>query len=161
MAIVKEKEKICKKILEMAEKARDDIKKSQKGAQERANEAEGAMVSRYDTFKEEGQYLAYGLKLRLNELISEVEITKDIISNTPLRENKTVQIATFVTVELESGVEKRFFIFPAMGGSKIGKNTIITPSSPIGKALFNKEEGETFQLLLSGKKTEGEIVEIK
>ncbi len=68
-------------LLERAIQRQKDIKEAGKGAQERANEAEGAMQSRYDTFKEEGQYLAGGLKLIEMELIDAVFTLKDAVKD--------------------------------------------------------------------------------
>ena len=70
------KRELVTKLLAIANRKKDEMSKSAKEAQERANEAEGAMQSRYDTFKEEGQYLAAGLKIRLEEIKSDINQIK-------------------------------------------------------------------------------------
>lgn len=68
------KRELIEHLYQIAKEKESEMKRASKDAQERANEAEGAMISRYDTFKEEGQYLAGGLKIRHDELKSAVYI---------------------------------------------------------------------------------------
>lgn len=155
------KQEICSFLLELSEKNKLEAIRMQKEAQERANEAEGTMVSRYDTFKEEGQYLSDALKIRCLEAIEVVERIKEVIRYNSFEEMKRVAILSFVTVELKNGTKKVFFLFPSMPGQIIGEITVITTSSPLGQALLNKEEGDEFKFIIAGRITEGTIVEVK
>jgi len=155
-------------LLERATQKKKDIDEAGKGAQERANEAEGAMQSRYDTFKEEGQYLAGGLKLIGMELTDAVVTLKEAVrSNLPENCHK-VSLYSFVTVEYQNGSSESYFIAPVMGGEKIRENiTAIRPVSPLGRVLMGKEEGESFLLKIDDSSSrkgsivkKGEIVEV-
>lgn len=162
MNIIKAKKEICHALLNLAEKNKNESIRLQKDAQGRANEAEGAMISRYDTFKEEGQYLADALKIRCAEAINAVErIKKVIVSNYVFKESERVEILAFVTIKFEDGAVKKFFIFPAMPGHTINDITVITPSSPIGQSLINKEKGDVFKFFAGGKRKKGEVVEVR
>ena len=74
MNIKIDKKVLIEKLLQLTQIKESEIGKASKDAQDRANEAEGAMQSRYDTFKEEGQNLAGGLKIRHEELKASVNI---------------------------------------------------------------------------------------
>lgn len=148
-------------LLQIARKRWQEVKKASKDAQARANEAEGAMQSRYDTFKEEGQYLAGGLKIRCNELSETVTIIESIDMKQFIR-NHIVHIYSVIYVEFEDGEESIFFMFPVLGGEEIEDGiTVISPTSPIGNALMGKEEGETFQYQVNNRITRGEIVDVR
>ena len=133
-----------------------------RSAQERANEAEGAMVSRYDTFKEEGQYLAGGLKIRAMEAASQIEIIRSAMECLPEEMDGVVRLYAFVGVEFADGQKAEYFLFPVMGGEKIGNGiTVITPDSPLGRTLMNREEGEIFSYGVNGNTRKGEIIDVR
>ena len=55
-------------------------------------------------------------------------------------------MSALVTIE-EDGVQQRWFIAPAGGGNVLGGGVaVVTPSSPLGKALLGKTHGESFEL---------------
>lgn len=155
-------------LLEKAMQKKKDIDEAGKGAQERANEAEGAMVSRYDTFKEEGQYLAGGLKLIGMELTEAVFTLKEALKSNIPDNCEKVSLYSFVTVEYQNGNSESYFITPVMGGEKISEEIItIRPVSPLGKVLMGKEEGDSFILKIDngasrkeGVIKKGEVVEV-
>jgi len=156
-----EKKQVIQTILEIAQKKEQEFSKYSKDAQNRANEAEGAMISRYDTFKEEGQYLAEGLKKRHEELRVTINTMQSILETVKFQESSKVAIYSIVKVAYEEGDKTTYFLFPVMGGEKIkDKFTVITPTSPIGRALIGKEEGSEFQLMINNKLREGEIIDV-
>jgi len=153
------KRNLIEKLLNLTRVKEAEIKKSSKDAQERANEAEGAMISRYDTFKEEGQNLAGGLKIRHAELKASVSILEEILKDDEFDEHIKILHYSYVEVEFDDGKEDKFLITPLMGGEKLDGNiTIITPSSPIGTCLMGKKEGEEFKYYVENKEKKGEIV---
>jgi len=156
-----DKKMLLKKLLELTEAKEIEIGKASRDAQERANEAEGAMQSRYDTFKEEGQNLAGGLKIRHEELKSSVLILNEILKTSNFENHFKVQHYSYIEIAFEDGNEGIFFIAPIMGGETLYDNiTIITPASPIGKCLMGKEEGEEFKYFAGNVKKRGEIIRI-
>lgn len=168
-----DKKDAVKILLAKAIKKQKDIGEAGKKAQERANEAEGAMKSRYDTFKEEGQYLAGGLKIISQELNDAVAALREAVKMNFLKSVDRVSLYTFVTVEYETintdESSETYFVTPFLGGEKIREDiTSIRPGSPLGKALIGKEEGEEFFFdvkVHTNKKSltsrKGEIVEIR
>lgn len=152
---------LIKKLLDLTKLKEAEIGKASKDAQERANEAEGAMQSRYDTFKEEGQYLAGGLKLRHEELKASVSILEEVLNISNFEDHVKIQLYSYVEVEFEDGNEGSFFITPIMGGENLDEDVlIISPNSPIGTCLIGKEEGDEFQYVAANIKKKGEVVKI-
>jgi transcription elongation GreA/GreB family factor len=155
------KRKLMEKLYQIAQEKETEMKRASKDAQERANEAEGAMISRYDTFKEEGQYLAGGLKIRYEELKSAVSVIEQVLKTDEFCSHTKIQMYSYVEVEFEDGTEGKFLITPVLGGEKLDKNiTIITPNSPIGKSLMGQEEGQQFEYLIERKRRKGEIITV-
>ncbi|MBF0120746.1 MAG: GreA/GreB family elongation factor [Desulfobacterales bacterium] len=152
-----DKRKLLEKLYDMTEKKEQELKLYSKDAQERANEAEGAMISRYDTFKEEGQYLAGGLKIRHEELWSSLAIIKTLMNDNNFKEHEIINILSIINIEFEDGTESKFFLLPVMGGEKIEDCTVITPNSPIAKSIIGKKEGDEFKYFVNNKIRKGEI----
>lgn len=108
-------------------------------AYETATDDENAAENKYDTLGLEASYLAHGQSKRVAECEADVMVFKkleplEFLSDTP------VAIGALVYIEDEMGGEQIIFLSPVAGGLKIKFNnkeiTLITPSSPLGKALF-------------------------
>ncbi|MDA3839567.1 MAG: GreA/GreB family elongation factor [Patescibacteria group bacterium] len=133
-----------------------------KDAQNRANEEEGAMHSRYSTFKEEGQYLAEGLKNKYNKATENLEISKEaILYFKAFKDNGRGRVGSIIEIGDKNGIIEKYFLFPTLGGEKINGLKIVTPASPLGKKLLNREEGDEFTLNISGVKRECEVIKIE
>ena len=158
-SLIEYKKELLKGLLARAEEQEVAVKKALATAQNDANEAEGAMVSRYSTFKEEAQYLAGGLKGRLNAIQADIAMIKQLLELT-IRRNNRVESLAIVTVEI-GREEKKYFILPALAGEIMNDMAIITPSSPIGKALIRKETGDEFSFTVDGKKKTGDIIDVQ
>lgn len=156
-----EKAKIVNILLERTIQKEEELRIFSKAAQERANEAEGAMKSRYDTFKEEGQYLASGLIAKHEDVKRSLSIIKSILDLSELRESSIVEFCSIVKVELEDGEQREFFVFPILGGEKVEGKTVVSPSSPIGKAILGKKKGDTFTFVVEKNLTEGEVTDVQ
>jgi transcription elongation GreA/GreB family factor len=155
---IEEKRRLIKILLNITNKRKVQALNCYKDTQDRANEAEGAMQSRYDTFKEEGQYLAGGLKIQYDKLDSAASIIESILKEVKVKESKKVQLYSIAYLDYDEGEKSKFFVFPVMGGEKIDEEiNIISPSSPIGKALIGKEEGGEFEFIINGNSKTGEI----
>lgn len=115
------------------------------------NKADGKMQSRYDTQKE--------------ELNTQVNISRDVLDRTK-RFCEELEAAEF-RYSVESGAfldllingEPKQFVFMNTSGTlpDIG---VITPESPIGKAIVGKIPGETGQYLIGSKQFKVEIKSI-
>ena len=138
-----EKTIIAKQVLE---KLKTDLLRTIKQrdeAQQEANSHVGAMESRYDTFKEEAQYLVSGCNKQIEKLNTDINILSTFIMNNPFLKKKMekIEAGTLVTVT-ENNTKKNLFLLPVGGGSEIviDEKTIhiITLLTPLAKALLHK-----------------------
>lgn len=149
-----------KTLLERAEK-------EQKDAQHEANQHVGAMASRYDTFKEEAQYLSGAHKARTFQLNSELQSLLELQEKFKkgLDASRSVTIATMITLQDLDGNVSNYFLAPGGGGYKFDLSNeicvVITPSSPLGKQVMNKEIGDEVEIRKGGKVKTMEILIIK
>lgn len=115
------------------------------GAIEESKAHKGAMASRYDTFKEEAQYLAGGFNARIQELSGQLVALKTFENS--IATNDTVSLGAIVKVENVDNTETtRYFILPADGGSAYEESghryVVLTPKTPLARALFGKVAGD-------------------
>lgn len=114
-------------------------------AQFDANEAEGRMISRYDTFKEEAQFLAVGQEIRKLERESTLAML-DKIQADCVRACSKVFSGAMIEVEDDDGNVVRYYMIPGGSGKVItieGASYIcISPESPLGRALIGKTIGD-------------------
>ena len=75
------------------------------------------MQSRYSTFKEEGQYLAGGLKIIHEDLKADVAMIQSMIHYV-LKENGKVESLSIVEVEFERWFPGKIFYYPCGRGRK-------------------------------------------
>ena len=134
-----------------------------------AIEAEGAMLSRYDTMKEEAQYLEGAFSKIVAEQQRNLQLLKQFlgdieVSTTP----KTVSVGAICTIEQETADGQsttcQYFIVPAGGGISVevdGKTVkAISPQTPIGRVLMGRTIGEDFDAIVSGRQMYFEVREI-
>lgn len=131
-------------------KLTDDLETAKRGqvdAIEESKHHKGTMESRYDTFKEEAQYLTAGFTERINQLEMDLaELNK--IETCVLTGNSTSNLGTLISAESVSETYY-YFIASSAGGMTINvdgrKITVLTPLSPLGNIMSKVSEGETLQ----------------
>lgn len=127
-----------------------------------ATDEETVPEHKYDTLALEASYLAHGQAMRVQESEEELRQYRTLV----LRDFVDARIAVGAYVELvdENDVEKAFFIGPCSGGLTVewqGKEVfVLTPKSPLGRALMGKEEGEEVEMKISDKTICYEVVTI-
>lgn len=127
-----------------------------------ATDEETVPEHKYDTLALEASYLAHGQAMRVQESEEELRQYRILV----LRDFVDDRIAVGAYVELvdENDVEKAFFIGPCSGGLTVewqGKEVfVLTPKSPLGRALMGKEEGEEVEMKIGDKTTCYEVVTI-
>jgi len=111
------------------------------------------MISRYDTFLEEAQYLAGGQNKRLLEARAVLALLESLLQRNADVSNQ-VSIGSVVTIENIDTAERKMFLLVSEGagggvfscpsdeGEKI---SAVSSSSPIGKALFGKGSEEEIE----------------
>lgn len=112
--------------------------------------------SRYETMGLEASYLAQGQGVRLLE----VERTLAWFSQVRLADHPATRIAlsSLVTLMDESGEVQHLWLAADAGGMKVrfgGHDiTVVTPKSPLGKALIGRQQGDCFEVRINGKARE-------
>jgi transcription elongation GreA/GreB family factor len=127
-------------------------------AQKEANYHIGAMQSRYDTFKEEAQYLAEAQKLRIltlkDKLFQSEELIKKFQSN--LFNENVVCLGSLVCLEFEDGERMHYFLVPDGTGQTVKINTLeaicISPEAPIAIPLVGGRLHDEIEIFFRGKK---------
>ena len=154
------------KIVEHIESLRDRAETGRKEAQNDANQHIGAMASRYDTFKEEAQYMATAQEARTLQLNSELSVLLEVRA-TVARDDKPSRLSklTSIVVLQDSNNEvTRYFLAPSGGGLVIdapfGKCIVITPTSPLGRAIMNKAVGEEVEFQTGDVVKKMEIIDV-
>ena len=117
---------------------------------EGATHAEAKPENDKDTRGLEQSYLARGQAQRVAELEAAVaEVTAMRLREFAARD--PAAISAVVTVD-EDGSEHRFFLVPHGGGSALaGGIQVVTPSSPLGRALLGKKLDDELEVKLPGK----------
>jgi transcription elongation GreA/GreB family factor len=117
--------------------------------------------NKYDTLALEASYVAQGQANRAQELRRVIETYKQLVFRAG---NGCVCLTSLVTLDDGLGEQKRVFIGPVEGGLRIttdmGDVTVITPASPLGKALIGKGVDDSVEIKTSGVTTSYQIIEI-
>lgn len=129
-----------------------EIKTSETGLDTAETESrfhKGAMQSRYDTWKEESQYLAgaYGKTLvELREKLSSLNVLKN---KPPAIEHGGVY-AVIKLEDMDTGDRSIYFLLPAGGGTEFedsGKTIkVVSLGAPISNALIGKHEDDEVRI---------------
>jgi len=132
-------------------------------AAEAANHPEARPENDKDTRKIELSYLAAGQAARARELEAALALVQALPQGA---RDPAAPIAAGAVVTLDvSGKPQRVIVSPAGGGLKLeapgGTISVVTPQSPLGSSLLGKSSGESFELVVAGRKSEVEIVSVE
>lgn len=154
--VIAEVIKVAQSMLRTAEKSRED-------AIEESKHHKGAMESRYDTFKEEAQYLMVAQDVRIVELDSTISVLTSHLSRLNIA---CVRVGVFALVKLEdeAGEQAFYLILPVGGGVTCIVNeikvTTINEASPLAQAIKGMAKDEEAELNVAGKKKTFSIISI-
>ncbi len=133
-------------------------------AREAATGDESKAENKYDTRGLEASYLAGAQAKRSEELKQSILLLKRLRLR-DYDENTPINLTALLEVEQDTGEKKYFFILPAAGGTKITSQNqtilVLTPESPIGKALMTKVCGDVISLKINQKNSEYEILQVQ
>jgi transcription elongation GreA/GreB family factor len=137
---------------------------------EAANHPEARPENDKDTRKVELSYLAAGQAARVRELEAAIAMVQALPAvgrsegASASAGPATVIAGALVTLDV-AGKTQRVMVSPAGGGLKLetaaGPVNVVTPQSPLGKALLGKTRGETFELSVAGRASEYEIMAVE
>ena len=139
------------------------MRKAAYDAAEAATHAEAKPENDKDTRALEASYLAAGQAERVRELETALKLLlqmelKDVSSTTP------ICASAVVTLEDDDGGRTTFFMSPHGGGLKLDLDgasvQVVTPQSPLGKALLGRLHGDVIELRGKTGLREMSIVEV-
>jgi transcription elongation GreA/GreB family factor len=113
-----------------------------------------------DTRALEQSYLARGQAQRVEQLRTELA---DVLALKPraFPDGAPIALGALVTVE-EDARKRKLFIAPARGGTELqGDVQVVTPTSPLGRALIGKHAGEETEVRLPAKVREIVVVGVE
>ena len=127
-----------------------------------ATNKENAAENKYDTLGLEAAYLAHGQSERV------VQLEKDLAAYVALRgrlkDHTIIGVGTLLQLENETGVSRFLFIGPSSGGLVVSVNgvtvTVITPDSPLGKALLGGGIDDDVSIGVAGSATKARIADL-
>lgn len=132
------------------------IKNAERGrldAIEESKAHKGAMASRYDTFKEEAQYLAGGHSALLLELSKTLCALRSIKDRPP-----TISMGSgYAIIEaknLDDGSKTKYFLLPAGGGNTYevdgDRITVLSVAAPLARAFIGAVAGDEVEIEIQG-----------
>ncbi|NQZ80920.1 MAG: GreA/GreB family elongation factor [Colwellia sp.] len=120
-----------------------------------ATDDQSVAETQYDTLAIEAGYLAEGQARRVQEIQQAVTKFKSLDSDKN-DIDEPVKLGSLVQLENDKKDQHWFFIAPAAGGYKCKfdgqKYTVITPQSPMGKALIGKYQDDDIELIIGTNK---------
>ncbi|MBE7454929.1 MAG: GreA/GreB family elongation factor [Kofleriaceae bacterium] len=140
-----DKAALCAELMAQLEAALAAATAAHQATVEGATHAESRAESDKDTRALEQTYLARGQALRVVELQAALA---DLAAWRPRRfaADDAVALGAVVTVE-EAGDRRVLFLAPAGGGNTLaGDVQVVTPHSPLGRALLGKQAGDDVEL---------------
>ena len=155
-----EKAQLQRKIIQQLESQWRIAYDSAQRAAEAATDEETIPEHKYDTLAIEAAYLAHGQAMRLQSIQDHIQQYKKLTFRAS--EDQKVTLGAYVEVVDEWEQEKAFFIGPCCGGLKIvwqdKRVFVLTPESPLGKALLGKQLGDEVDVTLANQRQVYEIV---
>lgn len=139
------KRKILKAVQEVLEEEVRRQLAAQQTAAAGATHAEAKAETKWDTCGLEQSYLARGHAKQFETLAQQVEELRKF--NPPDFSGKVIAAGALVETEM-NGEILLFFLLPCGGGIEIlldkREITVITPESPVGKALDGRRQGDVY-----------------
>ncbi len=127
-----------------------------------ATDEENKAEDKYDTRGLEASYLAHGQSKAAEEAAQAVAQ----FSALPVRDftaTEPISLGALVTLESQ-GRAAYYLIGPRAGGTEIERESqsvlVITPQSPLGRQVMGRQQGDTLQLDLGGKRSAGLIAKV-
>jgi transcription elongation GreA/GreB family factor len=139
------------------------IKNAANNAHLAATDDQSVAETQYDTLAIEASYLAEGQSRRVDDIQQAKQTIEQLVIR-DFQEDMPISLSALVQVAQDSNNKQWFFISPAAGGFKgvlNGQNyTVITPSSPMAKALIGKFIDDEIQLMVGHNNQQNEIIAI-
>jgi len=144
-----DKQALVTEFLQKLEDELANMRRAAKDAREAATHEEAKPENDKDTRALEASYLAGAQAARVREIEGAIKA----ISTMALLDlnEKPVQASAIVTLEDDDEVKTKFFFAPFGGGTTLhGDIQVVTPQSPLGKALLGRTQGEVIEVRAVG-----------
>lgn len=139
----------------------DNLERSQRDTQEAATHEEARPENDKDTRALEQSYLARGLAERVAQLRAEAS-KLSTMNVRRFGDEDAVAMGALASVEDDDGGEARYFVAPVGGGRQLaGGVVVVTPESPLGRALLGARVGDEVVVPARGGRRGGEVVGIR
>jgi transcription elongation GreA/GreB family factor len=163
---MRDKEALKTELVATLTAALETAQRAHRAALEGATHSEARAENSKDTRGLEQSYLARGQAQRVADLeTAVVEVTALAIDRTALPFGSAARRAQVPAIEprtrvtvgalvmvAEDGVESQLFVAPHGGGSVLaGGVQVVTPVSPLGRALLGKQVGDEVEVALPGR----------
>lgn len=138
-----------------------DLERAHGATVEGATHAEAKPENDKDTRALEQTYLARGQAQRVVELRTAVAEVQAMPIR-PLGQGARVVLGALVEVT-EADAARLYFIAPQGGGTRLASDSVdvVTPKSPLGRALIGKEIGDVIEVRLGDRLRELEITRLE
>ncbi len=138
----------------------DQLESAHQSALEGATHEESKPENSKDTRALEQSYLARGQALRVTDARRAVADVA-VMSIHRVGEGQPVAVGALVTIS-EDDEERLVFVAPHGGGTILagGRVHVVTPQSPLGRALVGRCVGDSCELVLAGRERIIEIVAV-
>lgn len=150
MAAPRAKASLHDELCELLATDLETAERAQRSAHEAATHEDAKPENDKDTRALEQSYVARGQARRVEELRSDLALARAM----PMREfaaGDRVSLGALVTVD-EGDETLVIFVAPSGGGAKLSHGVqVATPSSPLGRALVGKVEGDDVEIALPGR----------
>lgn len=147
-------------LLEAMEAERDALERVAAMAQDEATGDESRAENKYDTRSLEASYLARGQAERVVALRRLCAYLRTATAS----EGPRIGLCSVVALEAEDGRERVAVLVPDGGGKSVTvggtKVDVITPRSPLGRALLGREAGDEVQVSGGSGRMTWEIVSV-
>lgn len=93
----------------------------------------------------EASYIARGQALRVASLRADLERV-EALRVRPFGPDDPIALSAVVTVCDDDDQSRRMFLAPAGGGTRLGDIRVVTPGSPMGRALLGRRVGDEVEV---------------
>jgi transcription elongation GreA/GreB family factor len=128
----------------------ETLERAHRAVCEGATHEEAKPENDKDTRALEQSYLARGQAARIDELRASIAG----VAALALRsfEDRPIALGALVVLD-EDGAESTLLLAPGGGGARLadGRVQVVTPPSPLGRALLGKQAGEQVEMVVAGK----------
>jgi hypothetical protein len=138
------------------------VERAYRATREGATHEEAKPENDKDTRALEQSYLARGHAMRIRELTTSLAELRDMAVRS-FAPGTPAAVGALIVVAEDGVADANMFMAPHGGGSRLanGRVQVVTPRSPLGRALLGKRTGEACEVALGGQARELSIVSVE